>query len=673
MRILTLSVPEFLFFIPECPRPSKVKKLFLYVLLFEFIFASNELIAQWVNNPAENTRVVFDLSEPINISSVDDQNGGAFIFWEDNITGLQNEIRFMHIDSNGDISFKADGKRISEKTGDQDNPVAVSAGKNSAVAVWKDYSINRTGDLLVQKVQTNGSIQWNPQGVKINSFKKEISDYSLCANEKGEVFISYLGKEPGQVFNSRLMLQKISPSGKFLFDSSGINVSASVNGKLIPLVIPDDSDGVYVFWIESPGGKGNIFSQHYNNTGKSLWGKKPLAVTDNTLNVITFSAIKAGADIYIAYQVLRRNKSIYHQLINADGKMLWGKNGRICSDNKGIQSNPQMISSSADLILSWTNEINNDRDIYIQKYDRSGKSLWKEGGLPVIKMNGDQFGQKLISDDHNGAIVAWLDRRTASVSGNIYSQRISTDGNMMWEGTGIAIGSFFNTPKSYLNLLPDGRGSAIAVFKEKRNSENGIYVQKIFNSGTFVSQIIGFSAGIISDSVKISWYSANETPQSFYNIERCAQTDSGNTDWRKLITVNSDSSRPANFYEYYDKPGTSGTLYYRVILTDKLGNMQSSVISRVTFLESTDYIIVTQNNPNPFSDSTIIKFYLPEEANVKIEFFDNHIEKINEINNRFPAGENSITFSAFNRQPGIYFYKFECGDFVEVKKMVLTN
>ena len=225
----------------------------------------------------------------------------------------------------------------------------------------------------------------------------------------------------------------------------------------------------------------------------------------------------------------------------------------------------------------------------------------------------------------------------------------------MWDSSGIPIGSFYNTPKSYLNLLPDGRGSAIAVFKEKRNSENGIYVQKIFNTGTFVSQIIGFSTGIISDSVKVNWYSANETPQSVYEIERCVQTDSGNSNWQKLAAFTSETPKSANYYEYFDKPDTSGTLYYRVVLTDNTGNTLSSDISRVNFLNSTDYIIVTQNNPNPFSDSTEIKFYLPEESNVKIEFFDNRIEKIDEINNRFPAGENSVTFSAFNRQPGIYF------------------
>ncbi len=663
---LRSSSPVFLW-------PGNVKKICLYIFLIQFILSSNELIAQWVSNPAENTRVAFDLADPINITAAGDQNGGAFIFWEDNVTGLQNEVRFMHIDSNGNMSIQAQGNRVSEKSGDQDNPVSVSAGKNTAVVAWKDFSFNTTGNLLIQKVQADGSIFWNPEGVKINSYNKEISDYSLCSDANSEIYVTYLVNESGQVFNSRLMLQKISPSGKLLYDTAGISVTSSASSKLIPSVISDNSGGVYLFWIESAGSRGIIYSQHYDKTGKPLWGEKSLAVNDSTLNVITFSAIKSGTGIYIAYQILNKNKTIYHQLIDGTGRKLWGTNGKRCSDNKGNHSNPQMISSPKGMILSWTYEANNDRDIYIQKYDRNGNPVWKPGGLPVIKITGDQFGQKLISDDDNGVIIAWLDRRKASVPGNIYSQRIAGNGNIMWDSSGIALGSFFNTPKSYLTLLPDGTGSAIGIFKEKRNNENGIYVQKIYNTGTFISQIIGFSAGLISDSVKITWYSANETPQSHYSVERCFQTDSGNTDWQKLFTANSDSGRAAGFYEYYDKPDTSGTIYYRVILTDNLGNIQSSNISRITFLESTNYIIVTQNNPNPFSDSTVIKFYLPEELNVRIQFFDNHIEKVDEIVNKFPAGENSIIFTAFNRQPGIYFYKFECGDFVEVKKMVLTN
>lgn len=642
----------------------------LFVLIFLFSILSN---AQWVNNPAENTRVVYDLAEPINISAVSDYNGGAFIFWEDNVTGFQNEISFMHIESNGNISFRADGRKISGTIGDQDNPVAISTGKNTAVIAWKDFSVDKTGDLLVQKLHSNGNILWDRKGIKINKFKKNIGDYSLCSDRYGEVYIAYNAGEPETIFNSDLVLQKISTGGKLLFDSLGISISASTNSKMNPCIISDDSTGVYVFWIEIIDNKGIIFSQHFDESGNPIWGKFLLKITDNSLNVISLSCINFDSDIYIAYQVLKKDKNIYHQLISYSGKLLWGKNGKQCSFKTGNQSNPQMIEANGKLILSWTNEIHKNRDIYAQEYDKKSRSLWQEEGIPVIKMNGDQFGQKIIPDGNNGALIAWLDRRTSSAIGDIYAQRITSDGKTYWDISGVAIGSFSNTPKSYLNLIPDGRGSAIAVFKEKRNSENGIYVQKIFNTGTFVSQIIGFNTEIKSDSVSLTWYSANEIPQSIFTIERSVQTDTGNTDWEKLISINSSNEKSANYYQYYDKPDSSGTIYYRVILNDNQGNIQSSEVSRVTFFEATNYMIITQNDPNPFTDSTHIKFYLPEQADVKIEFFNNHIEKIDEIEKIFPAGENSVTFLAGNKQSGIYFYKFESGDFVEVKKMVLTH
>ncbi len=649
--------------------PIKIPGLIIVLIyLFPII-----LDAQWVNNPTENTRVVYDLTEPINISAVSDYNGGAFIFWEDNVTGFQNEISFMHIESNGNISFRADGKKISGTTGDQDNPVAVSTGKNTAVITWKDFSVGKSGDLLVQKLHSNGNILWDPRGIKINKFKKNIGDYSLFSDRYGEVYIVYSTGEPGAIFNSGLMLQKISTGGKLLFDSLGISISSSANSKMAPCVISDDSSGVYVFWIEIIDNKGIIFSQHFDESGNSIWGQVPIKITDNSLNVISISCVNLDSDIYLAYQVLKKDKNIYHQLISYSGKLLWGKNGKQCSVKTGSQSNPQMIASDGKLILSWTTEIHKNRDIYIQEYDKTGRALWQENGIPVIKMNGDQFGQKILPDGNVGALVAWLDRRTSSAIGDIYAQRITSDGKIYWDISGIAIASFSNTPKSYLNLIPDGRGSAIAVFKERRNSENGIYVQKIFNTGTFVSQIIGFNTEIKSDSVSVSWYSANEFPQSIYTIERSIQTDTGNTDWEKLISINSGSGKSANYYQYYDNPDSSGTIYYRIILNDNQGNVQSSEVSRVTFFKTANYMIITQNNPNPFSDSTQIKFYLPEQADVKIEFFNNHVEKIDEIEKIFPAGENSITFLAGNKQPGIYFYKFESGDFVEVKKMVLTQ
>ena len=86
--------------------------------MFSFILVVVSILpvkAQWVNNPALNTKLVIEGVKPINISSVEDLKGGAFIFWEDNKSGFQNEIFFIHMDGNGKVSFNADGKKFQIK------------------------------------------------------------------------------------------------------------------------------------------------------------------------------------------------------------------------------------------------------------------------------------------------------------------------------------------------------------------------------------------------------------------------------------------------------------------------------------------------------------------------------------------------------------------------------
>src|SRR5690606_30249592 len=262
----------------------------------------------------------------------------------------------------------------------------------------------------------------------------------------------------------------------------------------------------------------------------------------------------------------------------------WGENGKEATMLEGSQVNPQVLTGDSTIILSWTNEQNNDRNIFIQKFDTQGKSLWQKNGLPVIHLNGAQFGQKIITDGKGGAIVSWIDRRVDSLRGNIYAQRITSNGNFAWDSTGIPVASSKNTEKSYLSVLSDNRGGAIFIFKDKRDNKGEIYGQKVFNTGTYVSQIIGFTAEAENDSVKISWYSANEIGKTRYDVERTSQSDSSSTDWQTIGTIYSDGESSAKFYEFFDKPDVAGTVYYRVIQSDDHGNFQPSDVSKVNYL-----------------------------------------------------------------------------------------
>lgn len=83
---------------------------------------------------------------------------------------------------------------------------------------------------------------------------------------------------------------------------------------------------------------------------------------------------------------------------------------------------------------------------------------------------------------------------------------------------------------------------------------------------------------------------------------------------------------------------------------------------------------LSQNYPNPFNPETRIQFGLPKSGNVKLVIYDVlGAEVATLVNSRLEAGFHTVVFSGSNYASGIYFYRIESGDFVNVKKMVLVK
>jgi hypothetical protein len=660
-----------------------------------FLLCYSNTFAQWINNPTLNTELVNDASDPINILSVRDLSGGAFVFWQDNRNGFQNEIYFVRLDGDGKVNqytgqtnqsvgqtgIKPDERKITNLAGSEENPVCSNEISNSAIVLWTDYTYSKIGNLFAQRILGNGNLGWSERGVQITNTGDEISGYSVRSDNSGSSFVSYVSKNMDMNASYSIEIQKISLDGKFLFDQNSVTVYKSRNRKSMTTIVPDNEGGAYVFWIETQNSKSIIMGQHINQDGELGWQgtnstqpDRPLEVSSNTHNVTTYIAKRANnKSIYIAWQIQKGSKDVYHQLIDNTGKILWGRGGKQITLMKGNQYNPQAICSDSTIILSWTNEQSNNADIYIQKYTLTGKPLWNKMGIPVIRYRGEQFGQHLVSDGKSGAILSWMDRRDVSALANIYAQRVNSKGAIVWDSLGVPVAMNHNTPKSYLSLIADDAGGAVVIFKNSRNGKNEIYGQKIFSTGEYISQIENLSAKLTGDSIKISWNSGNGQNQDKYDVERAVQTQDGNIEWRVIGTISSLNSTTAPHYEYFDLPTITGTLYYRITQTDSKGNSQKSDISRINYFGNSPEIIVTQNVPNPFVDSTVVSFYLPRPAFVEIDFFNDHVEKVSELDKSFPAGESSITFYSKGLKPGIYFYRLKVDNFVDVKKMIITN
>jgi len=83
------------------------------------------------------------------------------------------------------------------------------------------------------------------------------------------------------------------------------------------------------------------------------------------------------------------------------------------------------------------------------------------------------------------------------------------------------------------------------------------------------------------------------------------------------------------------------------------------------------------NYPNPFNNSTIIKFDLPSESKVKIELYNILGEKIQTLRDEtFSAGTHTVQFNAENLASGVYIYNLTVEGrsfYRQSKKMVLLK
>ncbi|MCI0449371.1 MAG: peptidylprolyl isomerase, partial [Chlorobi bacterium] len=80
-----------------------------------------------------------------------------------------------------------------------------------------------------------------------------------------------------------------------------------------------------------------------------------------------------------------------------------------------------------------------------------------------------------------------------------------------------------------------------------------------------------------------------------------------------------------------------------------------------------------QNYPNPFNPVTTIKYDIPKDNFVLIKIYDLLGREIFTESEFKKAGRYEVKFDGSNFASGLYFYKFEAGNFVETKKMVLIK
>ncbi|QQS36615.1 MAG: T9SS type A sorting domain-containing protein [Ignavibacteriales bacterium] len=170
---------------------------------------------------------------------------------------------------------------------------------------------------------------------------------------------------------------------------------------------------------------------------------------DSSTQINSRIATDGDGGAFIVWQDSRNyaatGHDIYIQRINKDGYTVFANNGIPVCRAGGDQLYPQVVESdNGSAIIFWfDNRTNytNSTDLYAQKIDAQGNILWTIDGVPVsdysTNIPGAVVTYNILKDDDGGAFIAW--QLNYYGYGHIRAQRINTDGNILWDSTGTKV------------------------------------------------------------------------------------------------------------------------------------------------------------------------------------------------------------------------------------------
>jgi len=170
----------------------------------------------------------------------------------------------------------------------------------------------------------------------------------------------------------------------------------------------------------------------------------------------------------------------------------------------------------------------------------------------------------------------------------------------------------------------------------------------------------------ISDSTVLTWRPNSEPDLAYYAIYRDSCPDF-TPDTPLAYTTDTTYTDLATGY------------CYKVSAFDFAGN-ESPLAGPVSVREGgaqpelpKDFSL-SQNYPNPFNPITEIRYALPKPYQVKLEVYNLLGQRVATLVDDYqPAGYKAVRWDGGRCASGIYLYRFEAGDFRDVRRMILLK
>jgi hypothetical protein len=183
-------------------------------------------------------------------------------------------------------------------------------------------------------------------------------------------------------------------------------------------------------------------------------------------------------------------------------------------------------------------------------------------------------------------------------------------------------------------------------------------------------ELTSFTAFSDDDAIRLNWSTASETNNAGFDIER-------STDGASFARIGFEegvgTTTEAQSYQFSDTaPPFASTLYYRLRQVDVDGAFEYSPVVEVAMTPSS--LALLPSAPNPFRQSTVLRYEIPEPSVVRLQVFDavgRHVATL--ADGEQSAGRHELTFDGSRLASGTYFVRLEVGANVQTQMMRLVR
>jgi hypothetical protein len=390
------------------------------------------------------------------------------------------------------------GIPVCTESGEQTETMIVSDGAGGAIIAWEDTRDFRR-DIYAQRIDPTGTALWTEGGVPVCIYVWNSDFIRMASDGFGGAILTWIDDRNG---DNDVYAQRIDSTGMRLWAADGAAVCTATEFWARPVVAPDGSGGAFIAWEDDRGdpGQEDIYAQRIDASGSVQWATDGIAICSADQNQGSPEIVSDGVGgAIIAWYDDRYDSDIFAQRVDSNGVSLWDEDGIAVHLDGEFNSYIEIACDGAEgAIISWARSSIDAYDIYAQRVDSTGVLKWTSGSVCVSAAPERQwFNQDIICDGAEGAIITWYESRDETYW-NIYAQRIDSSGVVRWAPLGVDICTELGNqidPK----ITPDGAGGGIITWQDSRDG-SAIYAQRVDSTGSVQWEIDGVPVCLAIDS-----------------------------------------------------------------------------------------------------------------------------------------------------------------------------